>query len=132
MNDARARKFDAVVVWKLDRFGRSMCHLVNPLAQLEALGGGFVSLQNSLDFTTPGGKLQFHVLAAVAEFERELIRERVRAGMQQAKRKSVNCGRLRTKVDGARVRKLRSAGASWSKVARELRVSRTVCQRVVN
>ena len=82
--DARARKFDAIVVWKIDRFGRSLRHLVNTLADLEALGVAFISLRDSLDFTTPSGKLQFHVLAAVAEFERSLISERVRAGMKTA------------------------------------------------
>jgi DNA invertase Pin-like site-specific DNA recombinase len=96
LTDARARKFDAIVVWKIDRFGRSLRHLVNTLADLEALGVAFISLRDSLDFTTPSGKLQFHVLAAVAEFERCLISERVRAGMKTAIRRGKRCGRPRT------------------------------------
>jgi DNA invertase Pin-like site-specific DNA recombinase len=129
--DARARKFDAVVVWKIDRFGRSLRHLVNTLADLEALGVAFISLRDGLDFTTPSGKLQFHVLAAVAEFERSLISERVRAGMKMAIKKGKRCGRPRTKVDADRVRELRASGASWTKIANDLGVPRTVCQRAV-
>ena len=84
--DARARKFDAIIVWKIDRFGRSLRHLVNTLAE-EALGVAIISLKDPLDFTTPSGKLQFHVLAAVAEFERSLITERVR--MSTARRSNL-------------------------------------------
>jgi putative DNA-invertase from lambdoid prophage Rac len=129
--DARARKFDAVIVWKIDRFGRSLRHLVNTLADLEALGVAFISLRDSLDFSTPSGKLQFHVLAAVAQFERELIRERVSAGMKIAKKRGVHCGRPRREVDVAKVRKMRDAGATWENVAAALKVPRTVCQRSV-
>jgi putative DNA-invertase from lambdoid prophage Rac len=129
--DARARKFDAVAVWKIDRFGRSLRHLVNTLADLEALGIAFISLRDSLDFTTPSGKLQFHVLAAVAEFERSLISERVRSGMKAAAKRGKRSGRPRTRVDPHRVRELRSAGASWTRIAESLGVPRTVCQRAV-
>jgi DNA invertase Pin-like site-specific DNA recombinase len=129
--DARARKFDAIVVWKIDRFGRSLRHLVNTLADLEALGVAFISLRDGLDFTTPSGKLQFHVLAAVAEFERSLISERVRAGMRAAARRGKRSGRPRTKVETDRVRDLRASGASWMEIARDLGVPRTVCQRAV-
>jgi putative DNA-invertase from lambdoid prophage Rac len=131
LGGARARKFDAVVVWKIDRFGRSLRHLVNTLADLEALGVAFISLRDSLDFTTPSGKLQFHVLAAVAEFERYLISERVRAGMKTAIRRGKRCGRPRTRVEADRVRALRAAGASWTEIAMDLGVPRTVCQRAV-
>ena len=130
--DARARKFDAIVVWKIDRFGRSLRHLVNTLADLEALGVAFISLRDSLDFTTPSGKLQFHVLAAVAEFERSLISERVRAGMRMARKRGKRFGRPRTSVDPNRVRELRASGASWTKIANDLGVPRTVCQRSVS
>lgn len=129
--DARSRKFDVIVVWKIDRFGRSLRHLVNTLADLEALGVAFISLRDSLDFSTPSGKLQFHVLAAVAQFERELIRERVLAGMKMAKKKGVHCGRPRSEVDPARVRKMRDAGSTWENIAAALKVPRTVCQRAV-
>jgi DNA invertase Pin-like site-specific DNA recombinase len=129
--DARARKFDAVVVWKIDRFGRSLRHLVNTLADLEALGVAFISLRDSLDFTTPSGKLQFHVLAAVAEFGRSLISERVRAGMKTAARRGKRCGRPRRRVDADRVRKMRASGVSWTTIANDLGIPRTVCQRAV-
>jgi DNA invertase Pin-like site-specific DNA recombinase len=129
--DARARKFDAVAVWKIDRFGRSLRHLVNTLADLEALGIAFISLRDSLDFTTPSGKLQFHVLAAVAEFERALISERVRAGMKAAAKRGKRSGRPRTTVNPDRVRELRSSGASWTRIAESLGVPRTVCQRAI-
>jgi len=82
---ARKRAIDIVVVWKLDRFGRSLRHLVNSIAELEALGIAFVSLRDQFDMTTPGGRLQFHVVSAMTEFERALICERVRAGIAQAK-----------------------------------------------
>jgi len=129
--DARARKFDAIVVWKIDRFGRSLRHLVNTLADLEALGVAFISLRDSLDFTTPSGKLQFHVLAAVAEFERSLISERVQAGMRAAARRGKQIGRPRRRVEADRIRELRGSGASWTKIANGLGVPRTVCQRAV-
>ncbi|MEM4721772.1 MAG: recombinase family protein [Candidatus Methanomethylicaceae archaeon] len=93
MNDARKRRLDVVVVWRLDRFGRSMKHLVNSLDELRALGVGFVSLKEALDFTTPTGRLMFHLLSAFSEFERDLIRERVRAGIQNAKAKGKHIGR---------------------------------------
>src|SRR5215472_7957457 len=88
MADAKRRKCDVVLVWKLDRFGRSLRHLVNALAELEAVGVAFVSLTDNLDLTTPAGRLMFQVIAAMSEFERELIRERVRAGLRNAKAKS--------------------------------------------
>src|SRR5919197_1737152 len=87
MIDARQRKFDAVLVWKIDRFGRSLKHLVNALAELEAVGVAFISLRDNLDLSTPSGRLMFQIIAAMSEFERALIQERVRAGLQNAKRK---------------------------------------------
>src|SRR5207244_12708724 len=84
MTDARRRKFDMIVVWKVDRFGRSLKHLVNALAELESLGVAFVSLRDNLDLSTPAGRLMFQIIAAMAEFERALTQERVRAGMGKA------------------------------------------------
>src|SRR5205807_5429915 len=78
MTDARRRKFDMIAVWKIDRFGRSLKHLVNALAELEAVGVAFVSLRDNLDLSTPAGRLMFQIIAAMAEFERALIQERVR------------------------------------------------------
>jgi DNA invertase Pin-like site-specific DNA recombinase len=93
MADAHQRRFDAIVVWKLDRFGRSLRHLLNSLAELEALGVAFVSLRDNLDLTTPTGRLMFQVIGAMAEFERSLIVERVKAGMRNARAKGKRIGR---------------------------------------
>ena len=87
MADAGQRRFDAVLVWKLDRFGRSLRHLVNALAELEARGVAFISLRDNLDLATPSGRLMFQIIGAMAEFERALIQERVRAGLRNAKSK---------------------------------------------
>ena len=84
MADARQRKFDVIAVWKLDRFGRSLRHLVNAIAEFEALGVAFISLRDNLDLGAPAGRLMFQIIGAMAEFERALIRERVRAGLQNA------------------------------------------------
>lgn len=125
LTKAKARKVDVIVVWKLDRFGRSVQHLVNTIVDLNALGVTFVSLRDSLDFSTPSGKLQFHVLAAVAEFERELIRERVRAGLVAARRQGKLLGRPRADIDLLRLRKLKTKKLSERAMASELGVSRT-------
>ena len=109
--DARQRKLDAVLVWKLDRFGRSLKHLVNTLADLEALGVAFVSVRDNIDLTTPSGRLMLHLVAAMAEFERALIQERVRAGLQNAKRKGKRLGRRPVAVDAGTVASLRASGA---------------------
>jgi DNA invertase Pin-like site-specific DNA recombinase len=93
MVDAHRRRFDAVLVWKLDRFGRSLRHLVNALAEFEALGIAFVSLRDNLDLSTPSGRLMFQTIGAIAEFERTLIAERVRAGMRNARAKGRKIGR---------------------------------------
>jgi DNA invertase Pin-like site-specific DNA recombinase len=93
MADAHRRLFDTVLVWKLDRFGRSLRHLVNSLAEFEALGIAFVSLRDNLDLTTPSGRLMFQIIGAMAEFERSLIAERVKAGMRNARAKGRQIGR---------------------------------------
>lgn len=93
MADAHRRRFDAVLVWKLDRFGRSLRHLVNALAEFEALGIAFVSLRDNLDLSTPSGRLMFQIIGAMAEFERSLIVERVKAGMRNARAKGKRIGR---------------------------------------
>jgi DNA invertase Pin-like site-specific DNA recombinase len=92
MADARRRRFDAVLVWKLDRFGRSLRHLVNALAELEALGLSFISLRDNLDLSTPSGRLMFQIIGAMAEFERSLIQERVKAGLGTRKPKASASG----------------------------------------
>lgn len=93
MDAARSRKIDVLVVWKLDRFARSLKHMVTALSELEALGVEFVSLRDHLDLSTPGGRLMFHVISAMAEFERSLIQERVCAGLRNARAKGKTLGR---------------------------------------
>jgi DNA invertase Pin-like site-specific DNA recombinase len=123
MSAAQGRKFDVLLVWKLDRFARSLKHLVNALAEFEAMGIAFVSLRDNLDLTTPTGRLMFQIIGAMAEFERALIQERVRAGLRNAKSKGVRLGRPRVFVSESRVDALRSAGASWRTIAKELGIS---------
>jgi DNA invertase Pin-like site-specific DNA recombinase len=120
MEEARRRKFDVVAVWKLDRFGRSLKHLVTTLADLESLGIAFVSLRDGFDLTTPSGRLMFQIIGAMGEFERNLIRERVKAGMANAKRKGVRFGRAAVQVDMQAVRARLAAGESLRSIARNL------------
>jgi DNA invertase Pin-like site-specific DNA recombinase len=123
MADAHRRKFDVVIVWKFDRFARSVSHLLRALETFNALGISFVSLSEQMDTTTPAGKMVFTVLGAVAELERSLIAERVRAGLRNARAKGKTLGRPRVVVDAAQIGRLRASGASWPSIARELGVS---------
>jgi DNA invertase Pin-like site-specific DNA recombinase len=123
MADAHRRKFDVVIVWKFDRFARSVSHLLRALETFNALGISFVSLSEQMDTTTPAGKMVFTVLGAVAELERSLIAERVRAGLRNARAKGKTLGRPRVVVDAAQIVRLRASGASWPSIARELGVS---------
>ena len=129
MTDARRRKFDVIAVWKIDRFGRSLRHLVNSLAELEALGVAFVSLRDNLDLGTPAGRLMFQIIGAMTEFERALIQERVRAGLRNAKKKGKRLGRPRVVVDSARILALRSRGLSWIAIAGELGIGEGTVRR---
>ena len=95
VTDARRRRFDVLVVWRLDRLGRNLRHLIRLLEELQALGIAFVSLNEGIDATTPAGKLQMHILGAIAEFERERIRERVVAGLRRARAQGTRLGRPR-------------------------------------
>ncbi len=117
MRDAHQRKFDVVAVWKFDRFARSTRELVFALEQFQALGIDFVSVTQAVDTSGPMGKLVFSVLAAIAEFERELIRERVVAGMKEAQRRGKHCGRPAMEFDVEKAAELRQSGLSWSKLA---------------
>src|ERR1017187_6505718 len=108
MSDACRRRFDAVLVWKIDRFGRSLKHLVNALAELAALGVAFISLRDNLDLSTPSGRLMFQIIGAMAEFERALLQERVRAGIKNARAKGRRLGRPRVIVDASRIATLRA------------------------
>ena len=120
MTDAHQRQFHAILVWKIDRFGRSLKHLVNALADLGAYGVAFISLRDNLDLSTPSGRLMFQIIGAMAEFERALIQERVKAGLRNAQAKGKRLGRPRRVVDASRIAALRASGASWRAISREL------------
>jgi DNA invertase Pin-like site-specific DNA recombinase len=122
MADAHKRRFDVVCVWRFDRFARSVSHLLRALETFKALGIDFVSFSEQMDTSTPAGKMVFTVLGAVAELERSLIVERVRAGLRNARAKGKRLGRPRTVVDASRVAALRSQGLGWKKIAAELGV----------
>jgi DNA invertase Pin-like site-specific DNA recombinase len=120
MADAHRRKFEVVLVWKIDRFGRSLRHLVNALADLDAYGVAFISLRDNLDLSTPSGRLMFQVIGAMSEFERALIQERVRAGLRSAKARGQRLGRPPRCVDTAQITSLRASGASWRQVSEQM------------
>lgn len=126
---SKPRRFDAVLVWKLDRFSRSLRHLINSLAILNEYQVAFVSLRDNLDLSTPSGRLMFQMIGAFAEFEREITRERVRAGLRNAVAKGKQLGRRqRPGVDVARIRLLRSQGKSWRAIEHELRIPQATCR----
>src|SRR5208283_2506458 len=122
MADSKRGKFDVVAVWRFDRFARSTSHLLRALEEFAALGVDFVSLKESIDTSTPTGKMIFTVLAAVAELERSTIRERVIAGQKAAKRRGVRFGRPAVHVDTVLVGKLRAEGPSWRDISVEVGV----------
>lgn len=123
LGDAHHRRFDVVVVWRFDRFARSVSHLLRALENFRSQGIEFVSLSEQVDTSTPTGKMIFTVLGAVAELERSLIAERVRAGIRNARAKGKRLGRPRSVVDAAEVTRLRAQGASWRAVGAALGVS---------
>jgi DNA invertase Pin-like site-specific DNA recombinase len=131
MADAKQRRFDAVLVWKLDRFARSLRHLVNALAELEALGVAFVSLKDNVDLSTPSGRLMVQIIGAMAEFERSLIAERVRAGLQNARRRGKRLGRRRAWVNVQEVAEMASRGLSGRAIAKVAGVSEATVRRTL-
>jgi DNA invertase Pin-like site-specific DNA recombinase len=98
MTDARQRRVDAVVVWRLDRFGRNLRHLVVAIEELAAAGVAFVSMGESIDTASPTGRLMLGILASFADFERERIKERIQAGLQRARRQGQRLGRRRQRI----------------------------------
>jgi DNA invertase Pin-like site-specific DNA recombinase len=111
------------VVWRFDRFARSVSHLLRALENFRSLGIEFVSLSEQVDTSTPTGKMVFTVLGAVAELERSLIAERVRAGLRNARAKGRKLGRPRKALDASKLTSMRSAGASWRAVGAALGVA---------
>src|ERR1700689_5228041 len=129
---ARRREVDVVLVWRLDRWGRSVTDLLATLQELEHLGVGFVSLTEALDLTTPAGRAMAGPLAVFAEFERDILRERVRAGLAHARQNGKRLGRPPTAAPQTRqVRKLHRAGVSKAEIARRLQISRTSVRRIL-
>lgn len=124
MSHAQQRRFDAILVWKLDRFGRSLKHLVTSIAELEALGVVFVSLKDNWDLSTPSGRLMFQIVGAMAEFERELIRERIKAGMRRRRLEGLPMGRAPLAIDHEALVRDRLSGMSLTKVSKKYSVSR--------
>ncbi len=132
MADAQKRRLDAVAVWKFDRFARSTRHLVTALEQFNALGVDFISLSESIDTSTPMGKMVFTVLAAVAELELSLIRERVMMGLQRAKAQGKKLGRPRGSAqDAERIKQLKSEGLSVRQIAQALQTSKSTVARLL-
>jgi DNA invertase Pin-like site-specific DNA recombinase len=131
MADAHKRCFDVVAVWRFDRFARSVSHLLRALETFSALGIAFVSLSEQMDTTTPTGKMVFTVLGAVAELERSLIAERVRAGLRNARAKGTRLGRPRITVDVGRAVRLRSEGRTVREIADTLGVSRSLVHKTL-
>jgi DNA invertase Pin-like site-specific DNA recombinase len=129
MADAHRRRFDCVVVWKFDRFARSVSHLLRALETFKAQGIEFVSFSEQMDTSTPAGKMVFTVLGAVAELERSLIVERVKSGLRNARAKGKRLGRPRVVVDSRKIAALRSSGSSWSEIARETGWTKGTVQR---
>jgi putative DNA-invertase from lambdoid prophage Rac len=129
---ARRREIDVVLVWRLDRWGRSVTDLLATFQELEHLGVGFVSLTEALDLTTPAGRAMAGLLAIFAEFEREILRERTRAGLAQARLNGKRLGRPETAgLRATEIRKLHCAGASKSEIARRLEIGRTSVRRIL-
>jgi DNA invertase Pin-like site-specific DNA recombinase len=131
MSDSHRRHFDAIAVWKFDRFARSVSHLLRALDTFRVLGIEFVSLSESLDTATPAGRMVFTVLGAVAELERSLIAERVRAGLRNARAKGKRLGRPRVAVDTAKIGRLRAQGRSVREIAGELGYSRGLVHKTL-
>ena len=129
---ARRREIDLVLVWRLDRWGRSVTDLLATLQELEHLGVGFVSLTEALDLTTPAGRAMAGLLAVFAAFEREVLQERTKAGLAHARENGKRLGRPATAaVHAAEIRKLHRAGVSKSEIARRIQVGRTSVRRIL-
>lgn len=130
--DAKRRKFDSVLVWKLDRLGRSLKHLIGLVEDFQALGIQFISLTEGMDTTTPSGKLLFNVVGAIAGFERDLIRERVKAGLVRAKESGKKLGRPRSVASGEAMQALKAQGKSVREIGQILSLSPATVSRRLN
>jgi DNA invertase Pin-like site-specific DNA recombinase len=132
MEAARRREVDVVMVWRLDRWGRSVTDLLATLQELDHLGVGFVSLTEALDLTTPAGRAMAGLLAVFAAFEREILQERTRAGLANARQNGIRLGRPMTAgLQAAEIRKLHRAGVAKAEIARLLEIGRTSVRRIL-
>jgi putative DNA-invertase from lambdoid prophage Rac len=132
LDAARRREIDVALVWRLDRWGRSVADLLATPQELEHLGVGFVSLTEALDLTTSAGRAMAALLAVFAEFEREILRERVRAGLAHARQNGKKLGRpITAGVHSGQVQKLYRAGISKAEIARRLQIGRTSVRRIL-
>jgi len=131
MKDARHRRFEAVVVWKLDRWGRSLMQSLQSVQELASMGVRFVAITQSIDTdeANPMSRFMLHIFGAFAEFEREIIRERVCAGIRNARQKGKQLGRRRVVFDRNRVREMRNSGATVREIAKALKIGRGTVQR---
>jgi len=134
MQAARKREVDVILVWKLDRWGRSVANLVASLQELHSLGVRWIAITQGLDTdkSSPVGQLLIHMLSAVAEFERSLAQERIKAGLAAAQARGVHCGRPWKVVDKLRVAEMRAEGVSFRAIARKLGISLAKVQRTVS
>jgi putative DNA-invertase from lambdoid prophage Rac len=133
MEAARRREIDVVVVWRLDRWGRSVTDLLATLQELAHLGVGFVSLTEALDLTTPAGRAMAALLAVFAAFEREILGERVRAGLAHARQNGKRLGRpLTAGLHAGQILKLHHSGLSKSEISRRLDIGRTSVRRILD
>src|SRR5579864_2421550 len=134
MKDAALRRFDAVLVWKLDRFGRSVRNCLDGIESLRAHGVRFLAVSQSIDTdeSNPTSRLLLHILASVAEFERELIRERVRAGIKSAKHKGTKLGRRKVVFDRSRAEEMHQGGATVREIATALQVGKGTIHRFLS
>src|SRR5271157_4143663 len=129
MADARKRKFEAILVWRFDRFARSTKHLLLALEEFRSLGIQFISYQENIDTSSPLGQALFTIVSAVAQLERDLIRERVKAGLRNARLKGKTLGRPMRAVDRDRILQMRAEGQSLEQIAAKLGVSKGTAQR---
>ena len=132
MDAAKKRRFDTVLVWRFDRFARSTKHLILALEEFRGLGIDFVSYQENIDTSSPLGSAIFTIISAVAQLERDIIAERVKAGLRRAKENGKKLGRPRAVVDAEEVQRLRSKGLSLRAIAKETGVSRTTVSDVLS
>lgn len=131
LRDAKRGRFDVLLCWKLDRIGRSLSNLLRLLEDLRAWNVGLISYSESLDLDSPSGRLMYQLIGAFSEYEREIIRSRVKSGMAAARKRGVHIGRKRVAVDTSEVKRLRASGLSVAAIARQLGIGRGTAFRAI-